>query len=212
MFLHQPSGVYLTEYRAYDPYSGRWLSRDPAGEIGGINLYAYVGENPIDENDPYGLLWGFGGGGILTFGAEGGAGVVGGGGQYSYGRGAFANSNGNVSWGDFCSAGAFAGGPGYGPSSPPNDANGLNPNQKNWAVGGSFGGSAGGFLTNAPNVQALAGPFNNYNFTFGPISGQLGLSGGTFIASLSLGIGAGASASSYPTNTNAGSGNCGCSK
>ncbi len=29
MFLHQASGLYLTQYRAYDPFSGRWLSRDP---------------------------------------------------------------------------------------------------------------------------------------------------------------------------------------
>jgi len=56
MLLHQPSGVYLTLHRAYDPYSGRWLSRDPAGElIGGINLYAYVEGKPTYEIDRYGL-------------------------------------------------------------------------------------------------------------------------------------------------------------
>jgi RHS repeat-associated protein len=55
MFLHQPSGIYLTLNRAYDPFSGRWLSRDPAGEVGGINLYAYVGGDPVNEVDPDGL-------------------------------------------------------------------------------------------------------------------------------------------------------------
>ncbi len=45
----------LTHYRAYDPNLGRWLSADPLGEAGGMNLYAYVGGNPINEWDPTGL-------------------------------------------------------------------------------------------------------------------------------------------------------------
>ncbi|GHU14001.1 hypothetical protein AGMMS50225_24990 [Betaproteobacteria bacterium] len=43
MQYHQPSGLYLTKYRAYDPRTGRWLSRYPIGEAGGLNLYGYVG-------------------------------------------------------------------------------------------------------------------------------------------------------------------------
>ncbi len=53
--MHQASGLYLTQYRAYDPYSGRWLSRDPAGEDGGINLYAYVAGDPLNFVDIDGL-------------------------------------------------------------------------------------------------------------------------------------------------------------
>jgi RHS repeat-associated protein len=34
MFYNADSGLYLTLYRAYDPIVGRWLSRDPIGEIG----------------------------------------------------------------------------------------------------------------------------------------------------------------------------------
>jgi RHS repeat-associated protein len=56
MQYHAPSGLYLTKYRAYDPQSGRWLSRDPIEEAGGINLYAYVGGNPVSFVDPLGLL------------------------------------------------------------------------------------------------------------------------------------------------------------
>jgi len=57
MFTHSPSGLYLTFHRAYDPYSGRWLSRDPVGELAGgsIDLYAYLGDGPVNESDPLGL-------------------------------------------------------------------------------------------------------------------------------------------------------------
>lgn len=55
LFYHAPSGLYLTHYRVYDPITARWLSRDPIGETGGINLYGYVDGNPISFTDPLGL-------------------------------------------------------------------------------------------------------------------------------------------------------------
>jgi RHS repeat-associated protein len=58
MFYHARSGLYLTHYRAYDPRLGRWLSRDPIWESGGINLYGYVGGDPVGWVDPSGLLLG----------------------------------------------------------------------------------------------------------------------------------------------------------
>ena len=52
---HEPSGLELTWFRAYDPASGRWLSRDPIAEAGGLNYYAYVGNRPTYSIDPLGL-------------------------------------------------------------------------------------------------------------------------------------------------------------
>ena len=49
--------MYLTYYRAYSPNTGRWISRDPIFEAGGVNLYAYVGNSPIDRTDPLGLFF-----------------------------------------------------------------------------------------------------------------------------------------------------------
>ncbi|MBX3210756.1 MAG: hypothetical protein KF850_01850 [Labilithrix sp.] len=50
-----PTGLSLTWYRGYDPNFGRWLSKDPLGLQGGLNLYGYVNNDPIDLMDPYGL-------------------------------------------------------------------------------------------------------------------------------------------------------------
>jgi RHS repeat-associated protein len=52
---HKELGLVFTLYRAYDPATGRWLSRDPIGESGGINLYGYVANNPVNLIDPLGL-------------------------------------------------------------------------------------------------------------------------------------------------------------
>jgi len=54
-YAHQPSGLSLTKYRAYDPNTAKWLSRDPIGENGGLNLYGYVFNDPIDWIDVFGL-------------------------------------------------------------------------------------------------------------------------------------------------------------
>jgi RHS repeat-associated protein len=44
-------------YRYYSPNLGRWISRDPLGEIGGENIYGFVGNNGILQVDVLGLSW-----------------------------------------------------------------------------------------------------------------------------------------------------------
>lgn len=44
-------------HRFYDPATGRYLSSDPIGLAGGVNLYLYVGGNPTNRIDPLGLTW-----------------------------------------------------------------------------------------------------------------------------------------------------------
>lgn len=41
--------------RYYQPQTGGWLSRDPIEEAGGINLYGFVGNDPVNNIDPFGL-------------------------------------------------------------------------------------------------------------------------------------------------------------
>ena len=47
----------LTNFRMrwYDAVTGRWLSKDPIGLSGGLNLYAFCGSDPINQTDWIGL-------------------------------------------------------------------------------------------------------------------------------------------------------------
>jgi len=54
--IHLNSGLYYYGYRWYAPNLQRWLNRDPIEELGGINLYRFVRNNPINEQDSFGLL------------------------------------------------------------------------------------------------------------------------------------------------------------
>jgi RHS repeat-associated protein len=54
-YYDQATGLDFARWRPYSADLGRWLSRDPIGERGGINLYAYVLNNPINLIDLFGL-------------------------------------------------------------------------------------------------------------------------------------------------------------
>lgn len=54
LYLHEESGLYLATYRGYNPATARWLNRDPIEEMGGLNLYGYVMNDPINFVDPDG--------------------------------------------------------------------------------------------------------------------------------------------------------------
>jgi RHS repeat-associated protein len=49
------TGLYFYRARYYDPTSGRFMSEDPIGTSGGLNLYVYVKNDPNDMIDPNGL-------------------------------------------------------------------------------------------------------------------------------------------------------------
>lgn len=55
-YNHQTSCLFLTLFREYNASVGRWISRDPMGEGGGVNLYDYVLNSPINSYDPFGLI------------------------------------------------------------------------------------------------------------------------------------------------------------
>lgn len=85
-YFHAPSGLHLTLFRAYDAQTARWLSRDPLGEEAGMNLYAYVGGDPVNGVDPLGLrTW--------AVGVSGGGYALGG---ISTSFGLIADSQGNI--------------------------------------------------------------------------------------------------------------------
>ena len=50
------TGLSYYGYRFYSPSVGRWITRDPLGETGGLNLYGFVGNNPVNRIDPLGLF------------------------------------------------------------------------------------------------------------------------------------------------------------
>ena len=49
------TAFYYYGYRYYDPVDGRWLSRDPIGEHGGLSLYGFAGNDTSNRLDYLGL-------------------------------------------------------------------------------------------------------------------------------------------------------------
>ena len=51
------TGLMLYECRCYSPVLGRWMTRDPIGERGGLNLYGFCENDPLDNYDYLGLSY-----------------------------------------------------------------------------------------------------------------------------------------------------------
>ncbi|MBW0005451.1 MAG: hypothetical protein JO216_18410 [Hyphomicrobiales bacterium] len=52
----ETNGLYGFRARIYSPTLGRFVQPDPIGTQGGVNLYAYVGNDPLNATDPTGLV------------------------------------------------------------------------------------------------------------------------------------------------------------
>ncbi|MEN8513847.1 RHS repeat-associated core domain-containing protein [Burkholderia sp. RS02] len=53
-YFDSETGLHYNRHRYYDPSSGRFVSKDPIGLAGGINVYQYA-PNPVGWIDPLGL-------------------------------------------------------------------------------------------------------------------------------------------------------------
>jgi RHS repeat-associated protein len=58
-FYDWETGLYYYGHRYYNPSTGRFINRDPIRERGGLNIYAFVGNQPLNRIDVLGLFWPF---------------------------------------------------------------------------------------------------------------------------------------------------------
>ena len=54
-YYDQESGLYYFYNRYYNPANGRFINEDPIGLNGGLNMYGFVENNPVNSIDPFGL-------------------------------------------------------------------------------------------------------------------------------------------------------------
>lgn len=51
------TGLYYYGYRYYAPWLQRWVSTDPAGDVNGLNVFLFCGNEPVIRGDGQGLFW-----------------------------------------------------------------------------------------------------------------------------------------------------------
>jgi RHS repeat-associated protein len=54
-YFDRETGFHYNLHRYFDPSTARYLTPDPLGQAGGLNLYAFVGGDPVNAIDPLGL-------------------------------------------------------------------------------------------------------------------------------------------------------------
>lgn len=179
------TGLVLMGHRYYDTRIGRFISQDPAGD--GDNWYAYAGNNPTNNIDPFGLqLEGSSAAGSPGYsGISAGAGV-----QAGVAARLFTGKGGSLS------AGVSANG-GY-----------LVPTavkQKDFSVGASASAGGSFFMTNANTMTETRNINKTLSFNIGlGVNFGISYSYGHGIGILSvnrLGTGYGISVSQYGTKT-----------
>ncbi|MFZ2276954.1 MAG: RHS repeat-associated core domain-containing protein, partial [Prosthecobacter sp.] len=57
-FIDAESGLINYGYRYYSPHLGRWTCKDPIEEKGGLNLYEFTENDPVNNVDKLGLVCG----------------------------------------------------------------------------------------------------------------------------------------------------------
>ncbi len=57
-YTDRESNLSYYGFRFYDPAKGRFITRDPIGEAGGLNLYRFVDNDPVNSSDILGLTEG----------------------------------------------------------------------------------------------------------------------------------------------------------
>jgi len=151
------TGLMYYRARFYDPKLGRFISEDPIGFYGGqINLFGYVGNNPIGWKDPLGLdIVGFSGGASIWGGVPG---------PSAGGTGGILVGTGSDGFGSAASYGGF-----YGPGHTAFDTK----NNAGWAAGLGAGVGPGVFWTNADKWCELGGDFETTIIGFGPVAIQI---------------------------------------
>jgi RHS repeat-associated protein len=55
-YYDQETGLHYNYFRYYNPQTGRYITPDPIGLEGGINLFVYVAGNPVNLHDYFGLV------------------------------------------------------------------------------------------------------------------------------------------------------------
>ena len=59
IYRDEETGFLIYRFRPYDPARGVWPTKDPIGELGGINLYGFVGNDAVNGTDLFGMKFSF---------------------------------------------------------------------------------------------------------------------------------------------------------